>query len=190
MHACPILSANSLPARSPIQLSPSCNRLSNTGLDTRCDSNHAPQMGVLKKIPRFSLSDCVHSPKAQALPSNFNSSQNRWSNHPSKHLFSISSELLQQRTGPCIRRSGRSRSWLPTPCYQAIESSLSYSPSHIPLLTICSMLLSGLIFLPKMPWLPPHASKPPSFINAARSFIIIRSRHTDSISMQSAVTDP
>jgi hypothetical protein len=75
MYTCPILSANNLPARSPIQLDPSCNRLSNTRLDTRCDYDHASQMNVLKKIPGFSLSDYVHSPRAQVLPSNFNSSQ-------------------------------------------------------------------------------------------------------------------
>jgi hypothetical protein len=75
MYTYPILSANGLPARSPIQLDPSCNRLSNTRLDTRCDSDHASHMNVLKKIPGFSLSDYVHSPRAQALPSNFNSSQ-------------------------------------------------------------------------------------------------------------------
>jgi hypothetical protein len=75
MYTYPIRSANGLPARSLIQLDPSCNRLSNTRLDTRCDSNHASQMNVLKKIPGFSLSDYVHSPRAQALPLNFNSSQ-------------------------------------------------------------------------------------------------------------------
>jgi len=75
MYTYPILSVNGLLARSPIQLDPSCNRLSNTRLDTRCDSNHASQMNVLKKIPGFSLSDYVHSPRAQALPSNCNSSQ-------------------------------------------------------------------------------------------------------------------
>jgi hypothetical protein len=68
MYSYPILSANDLPARSPIQLNSNCNRLSNTRLDTRCDSDHASQMNVLKKIPEFSLSDYVHSPRAQALP--------------------------------------------------------------------------------------------------------------------------
>ncbi len=126
MYTYPILSANGLPARSSIQLdpscNPSCNRLNNTRLDTRCDSDHASQMNVLKKIPGFSLSDYVHSPRAQALPSNFNSSQ------PEgliirQNTHSLSQELLQQRVEPYIRRSGRSRSWLPTPCYRAIESS-------------------------------------------------------------------
>jgi hypothetical protein len=43
------LSTNILPAWSPIQLDLSCDRLSNTKLDTRRDSDHALQMSVLKK---------------------------------------------------------------------------------------------------------------------------------------------
>ncbi len=75
MYTYPTLSMNGLPAWSPIQLDPSCDRLSNTRLDTKRGSNHALHTNVLKKMLGFSLSDYVHSPKAQALPSNFSSSQ-------------------------------------------------------------------------------------------------------------------
>ncbi len=75
MYTYPTPSVNGLPARSLIQLDPSYDRLSNTRLDTRRDSDHALQMNVPKKILGLSLSDYVHSPKAQALPSNFSSSQ-------------------------------------------------------------------------------------------------------------------
>ncbi len=45
----PTLSANVLPAWSPIQLDLSCDRLNNTRFDTRRNSDHALQMIVLKE---------------------------------------------------------------------------------------------------------------------------------------------
>jgi hypothetical protein len=62
--------ANCLPAWSPIRLDPSFDRLSNTRLDTTHSPDHALHTNASEKMLRFSLSDYVHSPRAQALPSN------------------------------------------------------------------------------------------------------------------------
>jgi hypothetical protein len=60
-------------------------------------------------------------------PRNSSSSQLEGLIIPQKHTHTLSRRLLQQRAKPNIRRSGRSRSWLPTQRYRAIRISLSSS---------------------------------------------------------------
>jgi hypothetical protein len=126
MYTHPSSPANILATWSPIQLNPNCYAPNNTRLNTRHDSDHASQMKMLKTELGFSLSSYLHLLRTQALPSELKFLTTRGTNHSSK-THTLSRKLLQQRAKPNIRRSRRSRSWLPTQRYRAIWISLSSS---------------------------------------------------------------
>jgi hypothetical protein len=94
---------------------------------------HCTQM-FLRKNAWISFMDCIYNSRAQTLPSNTSSYENKKHWLSLQFFFSPSLYvLLQQWARPYIRRSGRSPSWprLQLPSYHSLFSlSLSYVLLH------------------------------------------------------------